>query len=123
MCSIDGFQGRERDVINHHLQHSEVQPANSLGFLDKYRINVLLTRAKRGLVGIGCRRILSQGSHIWNQWLGQAHTPDYDFIKKDPSSHEVRGIMRPRDRYHKDYKERKYDKAHKHNITIEAGQK
>ena len=119
VCSIDGFQGREKDVII--FSTVRCNSANSLGFLDnKYRINVLLTRAKRGILGIGCKKTLSQGSDIWRQWLEQAHALDRDSIKKDPSSHGARGT---RGQHRKDYKERSYDKACKHNIVIKAGQK
>ena len=41
-----------------------------LGFLnDNHRLNVLLTRARHGIVGIGCEKTLSEGSHLWKEWL------------------------------------------------------
>ena len=66
--TIDGFQGREVDYVvfttvrcNHH---------GDLGFTDdKYRMNVLLTRAKHGIIGIGCRETLSSYSELWKEWL------------------------------------------------------
>ena len=68
VCTIDGFQGREKEIIifstvrsNHH---------GELGFTnDKYRMNVLLTRAKHAVIGVGCRVTLSAGSELWDKWL------------------------------------------------------
>ncbi|XP_057317089.1 uncharacterized protein LOC130662285 [Hydractinia symbiolongicarpus] len=63
--SIDGFQGREAEVII----VSTVRCNRQLGFSDdKKRLNVLLTRAKRGLIVIGHRDTLST-SYIWKGWI------------------------------------------------------
>ena len=41
-----------------------------LGFTnDKCQMNVLLTRARHGLIGIGCDETLSKGSQLWKEWL------------------------------------------------------
>lgn len=65
VCSIDGYQGRENEII----VFSAVRCGSSLGFCDDARrINVLLTRAKRGLVVLGDRNSLRK-SGIWKQWV------------------------------------------------------
>ena len=48
--TIDGFQGREKDII----LFSSVRSGNKIGFLQDYRrMNVALTRAKHLLVVVG----------------------------------------------------------------------
>lgn len=70
VCSIDGYQGRENEII----VFSAVRCGSSLGFCDdERRINVLLTRAKRGLVVIGDRSTLMK-SAIWSKWIKEAES-------------------------------------------------
>lgn len=35
-------------------------------------MNVLLTRAKRGIIGVGCKTTL-QSSSLWKKWLQQSN--------------------------------------------------
>ena len=69
VSSIDGFQGKEKEVI----VFSTVRNNNEgvLGFTDSpYRINVLLTRAKCALIGVGNTKTLALGrSLIWKHWI------------------------------------------------------
>ena len=66
--TIDSFQGREADVII--FSTVRCNSRGELGFTsDRYRMNVLLTRAKHGLIGIGCETTLSKGSPLWKEWL------------------------------------------------------
>lgn len=79
VASVDGFQGREKEVIlfsavrsNEEGQvRSSFLPFSKLqiGFLSDWRrLNVALTRAKRGIVIIGNLHTLRRDQH-WNQWI------------------------------------------------------
>merc|ERR1712112_156307 len=62
--TIDGYQGNEADVVLFSTVRS-----TTLGFVDdSKRINVALTRAKRGVIVFGRQRILDQ-SQVWRAWL------------------------------------------------------
>lgn len=67
VATVDGFQGQEREVIIFSTVRSNEQ--KKLGFLsDQRRMNVALTRAKRGLIVIGNRKTLSSDGK-WKSWL------------------------------------------------------
>ena len=69
--SIDGFQGREMEVI----LLSCVRTRGMGFFADPRRANVALTRAKRGIVVIGNRHALgSNPTSAWGRWLGWARS-------------------------------------------------
>ncbi len=66
--TIDSFQGREADIVI--FSSVRCNPAHELGFLDdRYRINVLLTRARHCVIGIGSQVTLANGSPLWREWL------------------------------------------------------
>lgn len=65
--TVDGFQGQERDVIIFSAVRCNKE--GQIGFLgDRHRMNVLLTRAKRGLIVIGSRLTLGTDA-LWCDWM------------------------------------------------------
>lgn len=71
MSSVDGFQGREADVVI--FCTVRCNPKGSIGFLkDARRMNVAITRARRGLVVIGSRETLSSDP-LWRRWIEWVH--------------------------------------------------
>ncbi|EER17645.1 hypothetical protein Pmar_PMAR023566 [Perkinsus marinus ATCC 50983] len=65
--SVDAFQGSERSWIVFSAVRSN--PEYSVGFLNDYRrVNVMLTRARYGVIVVGDRSTL-QVSEPWRAWL------------------------------------------------------
>ncbi|GAP83628.1 putative NAM7-nonsense-mediated mRNA decay protein [Rosellinia necatrix] len=75
VSSIDGYQGREADIVV--FVTTRCNASCDIGFLkDLRRMNVALTRAKAGLIVIGNRGTLTQGTAdpesaaMWKRLLG-----------------------------------------------------
>lgn len=65
--TVDGFQGQERDVIV--FSAVRCNEHGFVGFLDdEKRMNVLLTRARRGMIVIGNKRTLGKCA-LWSKWI------------------------------------------------------
>jgi superfamily I DNA and/or RNA helicase len=64
--TIDGFQGREAEVIIFTTVRSNA--SSDIGFLeDERRLNVALTRAQLGRIIVGNELTLREGSEIWGR--------------------------------------------------------
>ena len=70
--TVDSFQGSEKDLIFLSLVRS-----SQLGFVsDDRRLNVALTRARRGLIIVGSRHVLEDSASLWRtwaDWMAQEH--------------------------------------------------
>jgi len=70
--SVDGFQGREKEVII--ISFVRANPEHNLGFLkDLRRLNVAITRAKRKLIIIAHGETL-KAHPVYESWLNQITT-------------------------------------------------
>ena len=76
--SVDGFQGREKEVVVLSLVRSNVDEGGGagkrgevdVGFLsEKRRLNVAMTRAKKQLVVIGDSETVGKGSGFLKRWM------------------------------------------------------
>jgi superfamily I DNA and/or RNA helicase len=87
--SVDGYQGRERDVIIFSTVRSNRQ--GRIGFLrDWRRMNVALTRAKAGLIVIGDLDTLREADLHWDafgKWASSTRcvVDDFDSPEDEPS--------------------------------------
>jgi regulator of nonsense transcripts 1 len=65
--TVEGFQGHEKDYII--ISTTRSNAAGVLGFIeDDRRMNVMLTRARKGLIVVGDQQTLKRGNR-WSQWL------------------------------------------------------
>uniref|UniRef100_A0A7S1EUF0 DNA2/NAM7 helicase-like C-terminal domain-containing protein n=1 Tax=Timspurckia oligopyrenoides TaxID=708627 RepID=A0A7S1EUF0_9RHOD len=68
--SVDGFQGREKDVMIVSTVRSNDR--KSIGFVQDWRrLNVAMSRARRALIIVGDFKCITESSPIWNQWTTQ----------------------------------------------------
>eukprot|EP00438_Fugacium_kawagutii_P008349 Skav233363 [mRNA] locus=scaffold394:594125:594734:+ [translate_table: standard] len=75
VASVDSFQGREKELILFSAVRSN--PSRRVGFLaDWRRLNVMITRARRGLVIIGDARTLKRDPG-WSAYIKWAKNAGY----------------------------------------------
>ena len=126
VCTIDAFQGREKDVII--FSTVRCNSHGSLGFVDdKYRMNVLLTRAKRGIIGVGCKKTLNS-SPLWKMWLQQTEIVTIGNLSNlltENSSKSNRSSSQGKGVNHSAYQtsSRPHEKKHYKKQTSHHGQK
>jgi len=78
VASVDAYQGREADLIVFSAVRNN--PRGQLGFVrDPRRLNVAITRPRRGLIVIGSPATLGRDER-WNSWL--AWVQKYNAMRK-----------------------------------------
>ena len=100
VCTVDSFQGQENDVIVFSCVRSNFN--GELGFANReYNVNVILTRAKKLLVGIGSRKTLNAGSPLWAAWLQQRALTFQELGMLQAESYKQSGRNQSRKRFQK----------------------
>ena len=86
--TVDGFQGQERDVIV--FSAVRCNEHGFVGFLDDgKRMNVLLTRARRGMIVIGNKKTFGKCA-LWNKWIDWVEENE---LARDCTQVDVTGKM------------------------------
>eukprot|EP01120_Amphizonella_sp_Union-15-10_P016554 TRINITY_DN878_c0_g1_i1.p1 TRINITY_DN878_c0_g1~~TRINITY_DN878_c0_g1_i1.p1 ORF type:complete len:735 (-),score=165.04 TRINITY_DN878_c0_g1_i1:86-2290(-) len=83
VSSVDGFQGREQEVIIFTCVRSNDK--GEVGFLSDWRrLNVALTRPRRGIVVVGNKKTLSNDEH-WKSWLDWIQEKAFELTDFSPA--------------------------------------
>jgi superfamily I DNA and/or RNA helicase len=89
--TVDGFQGREKEIIILSTVRSNVR--GSIGFLtDQRRLNVALTRAKDALFVVGDQRTLKRAT--MSEWMMADEKADGDVWRRYLGWMEEGGLVR-----------------------------
>mmetsp|Transcript_92701 Transcript_92701/g.288549 ORF Transcript_92701/g.288549 Transcript_92701/m.288549 type:complete len:611 (+) Transcript_92701:2-1834(+) len=80
VASVDSFQGREKELIVFSAVRSN--PHGNVGFLDDWRrLNVMISRARRGLIVVGNLNTL-RANQSWGSWIDWAEKRGYVCARK-----------------------------------------
>ena len=111
IASIDGFQGREKDYIFISCVRSNA--LHQIGFVkDERRLNVMLTRAKKGLIIVGNAISLFYNCMLWERLLRNysarrilvtgndiEHIDEFQLPERNEGVHEQEGFNCDRIRF------------------------
>ncbi len=104
--TVDGFQGREKDLIL--ISTVRANDQESIGFLsDTRRMNVALTRGKFGMFVVGHAGTLSRNRH-WGDLLEHAHRCE-GYVEVPDAETDLRALLRAKvqlDEQSKQYRDR-----------------
>ncbi|KIK26288.1 hypothetical protein PISMIDRAFT_95029 [Pisolithus microcarpus 441] len=103
LATIDNYQGEESDIVVASLCRSN--PSNSIGFMDSpERLNVLISRARNGLILIGNSATFERskkGGKLWTDFLDLMRKGGYVFpgfpVKCEKHPDKKREIAQPDD--------------------------
>ncbi|KAI5994807.1 P-loop containing nucleoside triphosphate hydrolase protein [Pisolithus albus] len=103
LATIDNYQGEESDIVVASLCRSN--SSNSIGFMDSpERLNVLISRARNGLILIGNSATFERskkGGRLWTDFLGLMRKGGYVFggfpVKCEKHPGNKREIAQPDD--------------------------
>jgi superfamily I DNA and/or RNA helicase len=85
VSTVDGFQGREKDLIVVSCVRANDEARRGLGFLtDARRVNVMLTRARSGLVVVGHPPTLVRDKSVWGPWVQWARDAGLEAVQPRP---------------------------------------
>ncbi|XP_078359214.1 uncharacterized protein LOC144643749 isoform X2 [Oculina patagonica] len=89
--TVDGFQGREKDVIILSCVRAQNYPDRTMVVSDNQRMNVALTRARHALYVFGHMETLKESSTDWKALVEDAVKRRCLFAVKSPA--EVRSVL------------------------------
>lgn len=96
VSSVDGFQGREKEVVL--VSACRANQKGEVGFLnDRRRLNVTLTRARRGLLVFGHDKTLKAEKSAWWPWLEWAERVGC-VVGKEPQDGDGAKLLQTLDR-------------------------
>ena len=92
ISTVDGFQGREKEII--FLSCVRGVNTKTIGFLrDTKRINVAITRARDALYIVGCAQVLEERDKMWKRLIESAHDREcfYDLTTPEKPTKKRKG--------------------------------